>query len=99
MRALFIPFDWIASERVYGQLPGCRLTQFKVTGPDTLHVPTVAAGLMAVLRESVNAASVAGGNIKAAKGSNATPEIQVSGASGRVGAADGDNIAAAQITQ
>lgn len=26
-------------------------------------------------------------------------EIQVSGASGRVGAADGDNIAAAQITQ
>lgn len=51
MRALFIPFDWIASERVYGQLPGCRLTQFKV-----------------------------------------------SGASGRVGAADGEKIAAAQIT-
>lgn len=32
MRALFIPFDWIASERVFGILPAWRQTEFKVSG-------------------------------------------------------------------
>lgn len=98
MRALFIPFDWIASERVFGILPAWQQTEFKVSGPSTFTKPTVAAASRAGLRESVNVGEDSRIYMTSpAKISNATPEIQVSGKPGRVGAAEGDKAAAAQI--
>lgn len=79
MRALFIPFDWIASERMFGILPAWQQTQFQIAGGHCL--VSTSSGRPESSKAGVTAGETA---------------LQVSGASGRVGAADGDNIAAAQ---
>ena len=92
MRALFIPFDWIASERVYGQLPGCR--QINITVKATKGVRTRRIAADECIIESDDGLPP----LRVWFGGEVFTPSQVSGASGRVGAADGEKIAAAQIT-